>query len=167
MKQLKGVLFVKGVYREKINEGEHLDWVEVLCRNQNNKWEVLTGSLDKTKEGYIFKEETKGNSFKLLLGRVKKAAEISGFMDLDFGACFESDDREWAYQISSFPELLAEYLNGNRQIIITGNAAEYIPGNCERWAPIIFRNVESITPRGFYVKGKFWRIEGSLRMKAK
>ena len=177
MRQLKGILFIKGVYWENVVAKESdLGRVEVLSYNkEKSRWEVLSGSLDKTKEGYTFKTEDlfkNTESFKLPLKRVKEEKDkASGFMDFCLGAYFEPDDGDWTGGIVSFPELLADYLNDNHKnkskIIITGFATANIPGNAERPYPTIFRNIESITPRGFYVEGKFWAITGSMAMRAK
>lgn len=178
MRQLEGILFIKGVYWENVVVKESdlgrvvdLDRVEILWHNkENDKWEVLFGSLDKTNEGYIFKEIITGETYKLLLGRVKnKPEEISGFMDFCLGAYTESENETGTAGITVFPELIADYFNGKRQgkAVITGFGTEYREGNCERWVPLVFRNVEKIRYQGFYCEGKFWKITGALRMTQK
>lgn len=166
MRQLKGILFINGVYRESVKES-HLDRVHILWHNEeNNKWNVLYGSLDKTTEGCIFKESPTGETYKLHVGKAKnKPEEISGLMDFCLGT-YGSDDETCTNGIALFPNLLADYFNGNvkGKIIITGIGTEYREGNCEFWFPLVFRDIERMTFQGFYHKGKFWKITGNLRM---
>ena len=159
MKKLKGYLFVGGVYQDEVKEGK----VEVLILNAEKRWTAMSGTL-KTENGrMVFEDIFKFEKFEFKLKTMPEAPLVEGSFDFCLGGY--SDGRK-EYTTTSFAEMVATSMNGEgKELLLTGFGCAFIEGACLRWYPMIFRNVEIITPRGFYVNGEYWTVRKKLVMR--
>lgn len=163
MKKIKGLLFVRGEYQKNAKEGT----VEILFRDNNSgRWTVMSGNLKKELGKNIF-YPIDGFGKEFFEFEVEKVPRPT--QEIPAGTCYFClggySDGEEEYTTTSFPEMIAAYRNGCGELLIVGSGAENIEGARIQWYPMIFKNVESILPNGFYVNGEFWMISGKLVMR--
>ena len=113
----------------------------------------------------VFEDRFKFKKFEFKLKTMPEAPLVKGSFDFCLGGY--SDGRN-EYTTTSFAEMVATSMNGEgKELLLTGFGCAFIEGACLRWYPEIFRNVEIITPRGFYINGEYWTVRKKLVMRSR
>ncbi len=162
-KIIRGEIFLNGKIFEKgdLRKIEFDNYVEILFKNQKGKYETKKGSIKKRLhsaefwEGWMpdddhYSEDDKYH-FELLM---KQFTYNETDRDFEFimGSYSNPFNSHTIITCTSYAQLVAAYMNGEKNIMIAG-LARYAKYGLQR----MFK-VNSMNERGFFSEGLFWKV---------